>query len=98
MEFQHTGARFEALEGGEVVGWLNYTLKSDTASMTHTIVPERFGGRGVGKALVGFALEYARDQHWSVLPHCSFIADYIKKNPEFLPLVPEDRRAAFFLT
>jgi len=97
MEFRNDGSRFEAVDEGQVVGWLEYAGEGDAIAMTHTIVPEEFSGRGIGKALAAYALEYASDNGWSVLPYCTFVQASIRSHPEYRRLVPADRQAEFSL-
>ncbi len=96
MEIRESTSRFEAVEGDEVVGWLIYRPeKDDEMALLHTIVPE--SGRGIGSALVREVLERLRARGQSVLPVCPFVRAYIGAHPDFLDLVPEDRRAEFSL-
>ena len=89
-------SRFEALEDGQVVGWLDFEAGPGVLTMTHTIVPSEHGGRGIGKVLVEYAVGYAADNGWSVVPECAFVRAYLAKNPPLQTLVPESRRQEFF--
>lgn len=81
--------RFAArVPDGTEVGYLTYTADqaadgTTVMTTTHTVVPARFGGRGIAKRLARTALEYAVERRWSVDPQCSFVRGYIDKNPEF---------------
>ncbi|MCL2735102.1 MAG: N-acetyltransferase [Propionibacteriaceae bacterium] len=97
MEFRCAASRFEAIDDGHVVGWLDFEQEGDAVAMTHTIVPDEYGGRGIGKALTAHAVEYAREHGWSILPYCTFIQAYLAHNPELAGLVPQSRRAQFSL-
>jgi len=97
MEFRNTGSRFEAVDDDQVVGWLEYEQEGDDVAMTHTIVPQEFSGRGIGKHLTEYAISYASDHGWTVLPYCTFVQAYIRSHPSCLPLVPPDRREEFSL-
>ncbi|MDR0489410.1 MAG: N-acetyltransferase [Propionibacteriaceae bacterium] len=97
MDFRITDSRFEAVGDGQVVGWLDFTNDNGMVSMTHTVVPSKYEGRGIGTSLVAHALNYARDHDWQVLPYCSFIQAYIVTHEGYLQLVPKDRRAEFVL-
>ncbi|HEX7775877.1 MAG TPA: GNAT family N-acetyltransferase, partial [Parvibaculum sp.] len=54
-----------------------------------TVVPEELGGKGVGSRLAKGALDAVRAEGLKVVPQCPFIAAYIKKHPEYQPLVIE---------
>jgi len=99
MEFRHVEStrRFEALEDGQVAGWIDCQRRGSAVAMVHTRVPDQFGGRGVGQGLAAYALGYARENGWPVLPDCPFIRHYIVGHPEFVALVPAGQRAEFDL-
>ncbi|WP_394261874.1 GNAT family N-acetyltransferase [Moraxella boevrei] len=89
MEIIHKtdNQRFETVIDG-VIAYLSYKKVNDnTLDYNHTIVPDELGGRGVGKALATFALDYARDNNLKIVPNCSFVAHFINKNPEYDELV-----------
>jgi predicted GNAT family acetyltransferase len=91
-------SRYELRIEGTVVGVANYIRSGDTVAITHTGVETALRGRGLAGELIDFALQDARRSGLKVLPHCSFVSDYIDKHPEYLELVPEDRRREFGLT
>jgi len=97
MECRCDGVRFEAVEGERVVGRLDYTEEGDSIAMNRTIVPPELSGRGIGTRLTAYALQYADDNGWTVLPYCTFVQSYIGSHPEFLHLVPQHRRSEFSL-
>ena len=81
-----TDSRFEIdVDGHKAVA--DYELEGKTITFTHTGVPKELGGKGVGTALVKAALDHARKNNLRVVPLCSFVAGYIKKNPEYADLV-----------
>jgi 2'-5' RNA ligase len=84
--------RFELdIDGALAVA--QYRLDGDTILFTHTEVPARLQGRGIGSRLVRGALDAARARGLRVVPLCSFVADYIRRHPEVKDLVdPAARR------
>jgi uncharacterized protein len=78
--------RFE-LETEAGLAVANYRLDGDTIMFTHTETPARLQGRGIASRLVRGALEAARARGLRVVPLCSFVADYIRRHPEFQDLV-----------
>lgn len=54
---------------------------------THTEVPDALEGNGIGSKLARAALEYARENDLKVIPLCPYIAAYIRKHPEYRPLL-----------
>ncbi|MDO4895035.1 MULTISPECIES: GNAT family N-acetyltransferase [Moraxella] len=82
-----TTQRFETTIDGHTA-YLSYeVLNEDTLNYNHTIVPSELGGRGIGSALVKFALEYAQQHHKKIVPSCSFVAAYIDKKTEYQQLL-----------
>jgi len=78
--------RFEANVDGHLA-IVQYRLAPGRIIFIHTEVPEALQGRGVANKLARRALEYARDQQLAVVPLCPFIASYIRRHPEYQPLV-----------
>jgi len=80
--------RYEAHLDGELAGFAEYELTDARVVFTHTVVEDRFEGKGVGSALARFALDDVRaDGTRRVLPRCPFIRGWIGKHPEYADLV-----------
>lgn len=78
--------RFEATINGQL-SVLDYALEDGRILYTHTGVPAAQRGRGVAAKLAQAALEYARENNLAVVPLCSYVASYIRRHPEYKPLV-----------
>ena len=90
--------RYEVLLEDAVAGFTDYRLDAGRISFLHTEIDEAFNGRGLGKELVGFALEDVRRRGLSVLPFCPYVRKVIARNPDaYLDLVPEEERSQFDL-
>ena len=74
-----------AVEGQECV--LDYVLDGKTMTITHTGVPSAVAGRGLAGKITQYALDYAREHHWKVVPACSYVAVWIERHPEYQPLL-----------
>jgi predicted GNAT family acetyltransferase len=61
--------------------YLEYELSGDDMAITHTRVPPAIGGRGVAAQLMQAALAAAKDNHWNVVPVCSYAVAYMKRHP-----------------
>jgi len=83
--------RFELKLGGHTAS-LFYTRERNTLRLIHTEVPEALQGHGVGSQLVGRVLNLAQQQGLTIIPSCPFVADYLKRHREFLPLVDAAHR------
>lgn len=87
------GNRFElTVEGHRAV--LEYRLQGDRFLLVHTEVPEALGGRGLGGVLVEAALERARREGLTVVPHCPFVRRWLEKHPAEAETLPIDWPAA----
>jgi predicted GNAT family acetyltransferase len=85
-------SRYEAELGGDLAGTVDYRLKRNRIVLDHTTVEPAFEGRGVGSRLARAVLDDARDRGLLVAPRCPFMAAWMRAHPEYLDLVPEDRR------
>ena len=70
-------SRFEA-EGGKA--YLTYEKTADGIALTHTIVPEELGGRGVGSALAEAAVAWVREQGVELEPRCPYVRSWLEKH------------------
>ena len=66
---------------------LDYLLAAGIMTITHTGVPPAVEGRGIAAALVRAAFELARREGWRVIPACSYAAVFVRRHPEYAPLV-----------
>ncbi|HZQ63527.1 MAG TPA: GNAT family N-acetyltransferase [Casimicrobiaceae bacterium] len=73
--------RFEAIIEGELCR-ANYRPLDDVLAMNHTEVPQRLRGRGIARALVAFAVEFARANGMRIAPYCSYVRGYFERHPE----------------
>lgn len=90
MELRHDPQRHRfvaVLPGGEAV--LEYTEHGRTLDYRHTYTPPPLRGQGIAKALVLFALDYARSNGLRVIPTCPYVARVIRDNPIYSDLVAE---------
>lgn len=77
----------------EQLAVLTYKLQAGRIVFLHTGVPPTLEGRGIAHQLASFALEDACEQHLTVVPVCPFVASYIRRHQEYLPLLPEAEQA-----
>ncbi|WP_116040424.1 GNAT family N-acetyltransferase [Amycolatopsis palatopharyngis] len=89
--------RFQIYADDELAGFVEYHLYADEIAFLHTEIDSRFEGRGLGGKLARHALDDARAKGRSVLPYCPFIRGWISKHPDYIDLVPADKRDRFDL-
>lgn len=75
----------------DTVAFCEYKVVGNVWYFSHTLVPDSMRGQGVAARLVETALNYVDEQHGRVVPKCSYMADYIKKKPNFAHLVERDQ-------
>jgi predicted GNAT family acetyltransferase len=59
-------------------------------ALLHTEVAPELEGRGFGSALVGHALDEARERGLRVVPLCPFVDAFIRRHPAYADLVVTD--------
>lgn len=72
-------SRFEMTTDGETAQ-IDYMLLDDAIAITHTRVPAKIEGKGIGTALVKHVFAYAKEKGLAVKPYCSFVVDFLNKN------------------
>lgn len=84
-------SRFEAFGGGNLLGYIDYTVEDKVMDLPHTLVYPEFEGQGVGTALVRQTLDMIReiDSDLRVTPTCPFIDIWMKRHKDY-----EDLRAS----
>ncbi|WP_100839720.1 GNAT family N-acetyltransferase [Kitasatospora fiedleri] len=92
-------SRFEISTDAGPAGFAEYQLRDEgrTFAFVHTVIDPAFEGQGLGGKLARAALDTVRDRGANVLPYCPFIRGWIAKHPEYVTLVPEEKRATFDL-
>ena len=83
-------SQFETHVGGHVA-LVAYIKHGDTIIFTHTEVPKELQGRGLANILAHAVLERAKSEGWRVVARCPFLAAYIKRHPEYEPLLTGGR-------
>lgn len=68
---------------------LDYTSTPDSKTLDyfHTFVPPELRGQHIAEKIVKFALEYARENNYKIIPTCSFVRRYINHHPEYEKLI-----------
>ena len=70
---------------------MEYNVKHD--EKRHRFEYDRNGlmafveGMGVGSALMKYALDYARDHHYSVIPNCAFAQAFLLRHTNYRDLI-----------
>lgn len=76
--------RYEIHDGDTVVGFARYRLPDDDhVDFVHTEVDEAYNGRGLASGVVAFALADVRSSGKRIIPHCPYVANWIKRHNEY---------------
>jgi len=75
--------RFTLSIGGALAVLDYRVIDATTLEYHHTYVPRELRGRGIASRLVAYALRYALDNRLWVIPACSFVAAFLRRNPEY---------------
>lgn len=92
MEKKHklvhnTAAKRYEFDLGDDMALVEYIETPDFMVLTHTEVPARYEGQGIGSELVRSVLEDVRARNKQIIPQCPFIAAYIYRHPEWEDVV-----------
>ena len=82
---QEAEHRFELHADGKIA-FLTYHRHLNQLVLIHTEVPKALEGRGIGGKLAKTALEFARQQKMKVVAKCPFVAEYMRRHPEYADL------------
>jgi uncharacterized protein len=80
--------RYEIHVDGQVAV-LKYERDDARIILVHTEVPPALAGHGIAGMLARAALEAARADGLEVVPLCPYVASYIRRHREYLPLVSD---------
>jgi len=75
--------RYELSIGGKTAGHIDYRMGDGHVDMLHTEVEPEYEGQGLASKLARSALDDARSQGLKVIPSCSYIAEYVRRHPEY---------------
>jgi predicted GNAT family acetyltransferase len=80
-------SRYEARDGGALVGVLEYRRYPKRITLIHTEVRPDQEGRGIGAKLARFALDDARATSRRVTPICPYVRGYLGRHPEYADML-----------
>jgi len=79
-------SRFEMVADNQLCV-IDYLRNDNELSLIHAEVPAALNGRGFGSQLVKGALDIIRQRKETMIPSCSFVAAYVRRHAEYLPLI-----------
>lgn len=72
--------RYEVFVGDKLAGFAQYRLTPGRVDFVHTEVAQEFSGLGLAGVLAHFAIDDVVAAGQRVVPHCPFIAAYLRKH------------------
>lgn len=74
---------FETLLDDGDYAFIEYRWHKGALALMHTLVPEKYNGKGIAGALAKFALEYAKEKKLGLVVYCPYVQAYMKRHPEY---------------
>lgn len=90
VNFNSDQSRYEVFSGDALAGFAEVRLPDDQhVDFTHTEVDEAFSGQGLAGQLVAEAIADVQSTGKRVIPHCSYVAKWLTKHPEYDEIVDQ---------
>lgn len=88
VKHDKNGQQFTAEVEGKT-GVLRYSIADDGKTLDYesTFVPQELRGKHIGEEIVKYALNYAKENNYKVIPSCPFVKSIIKRHPEYNDLI-----------
>ena len=83
INFSLRESRSVALYNDDIIGYCQYKEENNAWSITHTVVKQEFGGRGIAKRLVLAIIEEARKNNKKINPICSYAKKMMESSDEY---------------
>ena len=83
INFVQRESRSLALNNGNIIGYCQYKEEDKVWSITHTVVKQEFGGRGIAKRLVLAVIDAARKNNKKINPICSYAKKMMESSDEY---------------
>lgn len=87
IEIRRAADRYELTVDGELASHVELRRRSDVVVLPHTFTRPPFRGHGLAERVVRAALDDLAAEGVRIVPSCWFVADVVRANPEYEPLV-----------
>lgn len=77
------GAYRADVEGTDVQAELTWQARGEARIADHTFTPPQARGKGIARKLVERMIADAREQGFTILPQCPYVAKLFDKNPDW---------------
>ena len=82
-EEHHRTGVFYIDDNGNRLGEMRYLVRDGVMNIYHTEVDEKLQGKHMGDKLVEAGVNYARENHFKVLPSCTFARSVFNRTPAY---------------
>ena len=89
-EIRPGDARYELFVDGQLASYVELDRRGDVVVLPHTYTLPAFRGHGLAARVVHAALDDLLEQGTTIVPSCWFVADVVRADQRYRPLV--DRR------
>lgn len=72
-----TSSEIQAIENNKLIGKIEFSLSSNNMTILHTYAYE--SRRGIGSLLMKEAVTWAKTNHYTINPICSFAKKYLER-------------------
>lgn len=69
--------------------FVEYNTTEDVLNLYHTYTEPELRGKGLAAQVVRAAIEFAKENNLKVVPTCSYVQAFIKRNDEYKELVAD---------
>ena len=83
LEHEPSDTRFALYIDDALAAYAEYTQHGDLRDFDHTVTEPDFRGRGLAGRVVKFALDATRDEGLKIGASCSYVENFVSKNPEY---------------
>ena len=91
VEDNPSEGRFELeIDDSHEIAAAYYKRRGERLVLTHTIVPERFSGRGIGSQLAQGVFTAIRESGGKAVLVCPFMTAFYARHPEYADVVDAD--------
>jgi predicted GNAT family acetyltransferase len=77
------GAYSAKVDGAQQPAELTWQARGSARIANHTFTPPEARGKGIAFDLVKFMVQDARDNGFTIVPQCSYVAAQFRKHPEW---------------
>ena len=67
--------------------YLSYSISDDEIDFYRTFTPPESRGKGIAKIVVEYAFNYAKENNLKVIPSCSYVQAFVKRDDKYKDLL-----------